>query len=181
MIARSKGSTGPGGKGGGWRNIGTSTRIATTTAAVAVNQNMLLGEKDGEIVSANTNYSYWYGYRQSGKRSLFYVITDRPIYRPNQTVQFKIIHREEEGVKLHVREGLKVKVWITDQKNNKLYEKDHVLGRFGSTDGSFTLGDEPSLGTYRVHVQIDGKQPQPDYYYWYGYGFPNSGQFRVDE
>ncbi|MHC4607233.1 MAG: MG2 domain-containing protein, partial [Planctomycetota bacterium] len=142
----------------------------------------VIGEKGGELIAASP---YYYGYRgQQGKQALFYIATDRPIYRPNQKVRFKIIHRDEEGVQLHLEEGLKLNVFINDPKGNKVYEKKHVLGKFGSTDGEFTLGDEPPLGMYRIWVQsADKKQNEGRNWYpqYYRYGGQQIGMFRVDE
>ncbi|MCZ6787249.1 MAG: tetratricopeptide repeat protein [Planctomycetota bacterium] len=55
----------------------------------------LVGVFDDELVSVQPGARHWWGSYE--KASLFYVSTDRPIYRPNHKVHFKIVHRIEEG------------------------------------------------------------------------------------
>ena len=140
---------------------------------------IVVGIKDREIVSSRTHY-----YGRDRDRPLVYVVTDRPIYRPNQEVNFRIVLRIESGDALQVRPGERVIVEIKDPKGNKMYEKPHRLNEFGSTVGSIVLGDEPALGEYMITARPE--KPGPNYNQWqwrwgYGTGTTNFGKFRVDE
>ncbi|MCZ6787250.1 MAG: hypothetical protein O7E54_08810, partial [Planctomycetota bacterium] len=74
---------------------------------------------------------------------------------------------------------MKVKVTIHDPKGNKIYEKEHVLGRYGSTAGELVLGDEPALGQYRIQIQPLGETAPAIPNYWFS-GMQQVGVFRVD-
>ena len=98
--------------------------------------------------------SYWTRYRPSRMRDglLAYVITDRPVYRPEQTVRFKLWLR-------HMREGIlnnvparNVSITIYDPRGNKVHEASAQTDQYGGMDGSFRLGEEPPLGVYRIYV-----------------------------
>jgi len=136
---------------------------------------LVLGAKDGEHAFHST-WATGYG----AKQSLYYVFTDRPIYRPDQRVRFKVVHRVEEDGALAVQEGLKLKVTIHDPRGAKVHEGEYALNDFGSAHGEFRLGAEPSLGSYRIQVQPLGATAPVQGWYWRG-GLGNWGQFRVDE
>ena len=137
--------------------------------------------KDGDVA---TTESHWNG--APGERPLVHVTTDRPIYRPNQTVFFRVVHRMENGEKLSIREGDKRVIEIRDAKGNKVYEKTHAFNAFGSTEGEITLGDEPPLGEYKIFLRGEKDDPNTFQHSWqwygrWGQGPRDFGQFRVDE
>jgi uncharacterized protein YfaS (alpha-2-macroglobulin family) len=142
---------------------------------------VIAGVLDGEIVSTESHY-----YERMGSHPLLYFMTDRPIYRPGQAVEFRLVHRWEEGDALSVKAGETLELEIRDPKGNKVYQEKHVLDEFGVTTGRFVLGDEPSLGEYTI-VAHPGKRDQ-NYNEWqwqhlyYGNRYQeNFGKFRVDE
>ncbi|MHC4548526.1 MAG: alpha-2-macroglobulin family protein [Planctomycetota bacterium] len=134
----------------------------------------LVGSKlDGYVLGSS------YASRHVPRRSLFYVFTDRPIYRPGQEVRFKIVHRVEEAGRLDLQEGLKLKVMVDDARGNRVHEGEYALNRFGSCHGALRLGEEPALGSYRIHVQpLAETAPVQG---WWGQGLNDWGMFRVDE
>jgi len=142
----------------------------------------IVGTKDGEVVSCQS----WYGEMQQS-HAVVYITTDRPVYRPNHTVHFKALHRQEHGEKLEIQAGMKVQVTIHDPKGNVVYREPHALNEFGAVSGSMTLGDEPPLGVYTVQIGPVGNDPnrpwQADWRYswWIQQYSPAHGQFRVEE
>ncbi len=135
---------------------------------------LIVGLKDGDLLTTQTHYS-----GAPGAQPLVYVTTDRPIYRPNQTVHFRVLYRMEEGRNLELRPGQKVVVEIHDPKGNRVYEQDHAFNEFGSTSGRIVLGDEPPLGEYMVYARPPGS---PNDWAWrWGPNGHNMGRFRVDE
>ena len=114
----------------------------------------------GDEIALTNAWSYG-----SGEEMKTYVFTDRPIYRPNQAVHFKAIHRLlKPGGEFENVAGKVAKVTIRDPRNNVVYEKDLTAGPAGSVDGEFLLGDEPPLGHYYLYSSLGGY-----------------GQFRVEE
>jgi uncharacterized protein YfaS (alpha-2-macroglobulin family) len=142
---------------------------------------VVIGVKGTELV---TTESYYGG--DQGEHPLIYVTTDRPIYRPNQTVQFRVVHRSELGQKLLVKPGETMWVEIRDPKGNKVYDKLHAVGEFGSISGQLVLGDEPSLGEYTILTRGEKEDTNLHQWNWQWFGrwstqTWNGVRFRVDE
>jgi hypothetical protein len=142
---------------------------------------VLVGLKDGEFVTADAH-----GGGAQDAHPLIHVTTDRPIYRPNQTVYFRVVHRIETGQRLEVKPGEKLWIEIRDAKGNKVYDRRHEVNEFGSTNGQFTLGDEPPLGEYTLFTRSEKDDPNLHQHQWrwaQGWGGQpqNFGKFRVDE
>lgn len=129
--------------------------------------------KDGEhqALCASSSYRYyWWGYRQS---HFVYGFTDRPVYRPGDTVHFKeIVRRNMEGEYRNLP-NTKVRVEIRNPKNEVLYSKDLITDEFGAIEGDLTIPDDAPLGLYPIHVTAGGQR----IYYHYSQG----NRFRVEE
>jgi uncharacterized protein YfaS (alpha-2-macroglobulin family) len=80
-----------------------------------------------------------------------YFFTERPIYRPGQTVYFKGIVRHDNDASYSVpAEDGNVEVTIEDPQGTKVYEDDLVLSDMGTLDGELTLSEEAALGYYSI-------------------------------
>ncbi|MDX6713207.1 MAG: alpha-2-macroglobulin, partial [Blastocatellia bacterium] len=82
-----------------------------------------------------------------------YIYTDRPVYRPQQTIYFKGILRQltENGYKL--LPGKTVNVSVDDTNGGSVFQKDLTLSSRGTFSGDLTLPEESPLGSYQIHVQ----------------------------
>ena len=82
--------------------------------------------------------------------------TDRPIYRPIQTVSFRGIFREESDAayRLPTAESVKVQIW--DAAWNLIYDTSLPLDAFGTYSDVFPLGEDATLGTYRIETHVAG-------------------------
>jgi len=88
---------------------------------------------------------------------LAYIYTDRPIYRPGDTVYFKGILREANYGRydLPAREDVTVKVEHSsffEAPEDLGYEEELTLDEFGAFDGQFTLPANADLGLYRIYL-----------------------------
>ena len=94
------------------------------------------------------------------------VITDRPVYRPNQTVEFKAwIRQAQYDLKDESRFAHQsFQVEIRNPKNEKVYSETLTTDNYGGIAGSLELPDDATLGQYRLLVVNHG-----------------SGTFRVEE
>lgn len=102
--------------------------------------------------------SYWSPYQPSQMRQglLAYVITDRPVYRPGQTVHFKAWLRQmQEGILQNVPQA-QFTVSVYDPRGNAALSVAKMTDDFGGLDGELKLGEEPPLGLYRI--QVEGEQ-----------------------
>ncbi|MBL7222746.1 MAG: hypothetical protein ISS72_02735, partial [Candidatus Brocadiae bacterium] len=124
--------------------------------------------KAGERL-AWSGMSYWGHYSPSRMRDgrFAYVITDRPVYRPGQTVRFKVWWRQMNNGILTNLPGQSLTVTAYDRKGNKVHSVAKNTDQFGAIDGDFTLGDEPPLGVYRIQV--------------HGTNYAGGANFRVEE
>jgi uncharacterized protein YfaS (alpha-2-macroglobulin family) len=101
-----------------------------------------------------TGMSYWHRYSPSRMRAgLFaYVITDRPVYRPEQTVRFKAWARQmHEGILQNVPHT-QLAVTVYDPRGNKVHAVTKRTDEYGGMDAELELGEEPPLGVYRIQV-----------------------------
>lgn len=86
-----------------------------------------------------------------------YAYTDRPIYRPGQTVFFKAIIRAGEGISLTLPgPDLPVGVGLRDARGNLVASQVLTPTQFGTVHGEFRLADEPALGTWRLELEVGG-------------------------
>ncbi|NXO64096.1 A2MG protein, partial [Phainopepla nitens] len=88
--------------------------------------------------------------------SLVFMQTDKPIYKPGQTVLFRIVSLDEE-----FRPENEMVSMIIDPKKNRLYQWTNVELEMGFVQLFFNLTSEPIQGTYTVVAQkASGKTVQ---------------------
>ncbi|NXS19996.1 A2MG protein, partial [Mystacornis crossleyi] len=80
--------------------------------------------------------------------SLVFMQTDKPIYKPGQTVLFRIVSLDEDF--RPVNEMVSV---ILDPRKNRLYQWTNVELEMGFIQLFFNLTSEPIQGTYKVVAQ----------------------------
>ena len=84
-----------------------------------------------------------------------YLYTDRPIYRPGQTVYWKAIVRRDDDASYSLpAPGMPVTVTINDEQGNMVSQQRLTLNPLGAVDGSLELGPEASLGYYYMNVRL---------------------------
>jgi len=83
-----------------------------------------------------------------------FVITDRPVYRPNQAVKFKVWARtasyaETEDSALSHKP---FEVEIYNPKGEKVFEQTYQSDGFGGFTGEFGLASDAALGVYSIQI-----------------------------
>jgi len=109
-----------------------------------------------------------------------YVHTDRPVYRPGQTVNFRVaiaVRAAHEGSRelgqWTAPADLPFEVTAADSREQQVYQGVLTTDEFGSINGSFRLPAETMLGEYHLNVNLAREGGQV---------FQLSGnQFRVEE
>ena len=105
-------------------------------------------------------HSTWaHGYASGADRVrhwLVYAFTDRPAYRPNETVQWKILARAREGDVWQTPAGQTLTYQIYSPRNEKVAEGTAKLNEFGAFWSELALTPAMPLGEYRITFQ------QPD-------------------
>lgn len=101
----------------------------------------------------------WYWRQSEPADYLVYTYTDRPIYRPGQTVNFKSILRDDHDVKYSLLPvDTQVTVNVRDPKNNLLQSTQTSLSEFGTLNGSFAIAEGATLGEYQIEVLVKGER-----------------------
>ncbi len=97
-----------------------------------------------------------------GQHHFAYLYTDRPIYRPGQTVYFSSFVREvREGRYFMMPPGTPVQVTVTDSDGQEVFKNDQAtLGVGGVVSGEFKLKDEDDVprGEYHLVMKVDQQQ-----------------------
>jgi hypothetical protein len=84
-----------------------------------------------------------------------YAYTDRHIYRPGQTVYWKVIVRRDQDAQYSLpAPGQTVTVTINDDRGNQVFNQPMTLGPQGSVDGEMALATEANLGYYYLSAQL---------------------------
>ena len=82
--------------------------------------------------------------------------TDRPIYRPGQTVYFKGIVREDDDAHYALpTPGSAVEIAIIDAQGTKVFEDRLPVSDMGTLDGEFNLSEEAAIGYYTIDAVYD--------------------------
>jgi uncharacterized protein YfaS (alpha-2-macroglobulin family) len=86
------------------------------------------------------------------KRSKAQIFTDRAIYRPGQTVYFKVINTQRDKEIESVVAGLKQKITLTDTNGQEVSFQTFTTNEFGSYHGSFILPKGKLNGTFYLRT-----------------------------
>ena len=117
----------------------------------------IVGKKDGNL--AFLNLAKQKG-DDAGPPLKGYLYTERPAYRPGQTVYFKGVLRKGVGEGYALPGVDKVRVTVTDSGDQTLMEKEYGVSGRGSFNGEFNLPSQPSLGDYTLKAESEEKSWQ---------------------
>lgn len=84
------------------------------------------------------------------QESLVFVQTDKPIYKPGQTVKFRVVSLDEN---FHPLNELIPLVYIKNPKGNRIAQWQKLKLESGLKQLTFPLSSEPFQGSYKVVVQ----------------------------
>src|SRR5690606_10173274 len=114
----------------------------------------------------------WYGNRHDVEynQSKVFAITDRPVYRPNQPVNFKLWLRKARYDQPDASQFAfqSFNVQINDPKGEKVFKKTFTTDAYGGLTGEYTLPADATLGQYGLFV-VDSREVS------------GGGNFRVEE
>jgi alpha-2-macroglobulin len=98
----------------------------------------------------------WYSnyYDNEYNQTKIFTVTDRPVYRPNQKVNYKIWvrHAKYDQEDTSAFAGKSFTVRVNNPKGEKIYELSLKADAFGGINGDFMLPDDAALGSYYVYV-----------------------------
>jgi len=99
----------------------------------------------------------WYG--EDGKPDQYRVFTytDRPVYRPGHTVQFKGVVRKLEREGYSVPAPRTVSIEVLDEQQTSIYKGQVPMSDHGSFAGQLSLSTAATGGSYTLNARIDGE------------------------
>jgi alpha-2-macroglobulin len=103
-------------------------------------------------------WGFWWQAAPAARKFAAHIYTDRPIYRPGQTIYYKAIVRRDDDARLSLLpEGTAVTVRIRDGRNNVVQTVNLATNHFGAVHGQFQLAEGAGLGEYTVEVVVEGE------------------------
>lgn len=108
---------------------------------------------DFQIMQVYGNGTYNENYNPNKQtRTTAQIFTDRAIYRPGQTVYFKVINTRIEKEVESVISGQQQKITLLDANNQEISSQDFTTNEFGSYHGSFILPKGKLNGTFYIRT-----------------------------
>jgi len=120
-------------------------------------------------------FTWFYGSSRSGQgKTVLWAQTDRPVYRPGDTVEYKIVARDTTPTGYHVPQGV-VDVTVSDSDETVVDKKQLQLSPDGTVHGSFKT-DSQVLGDSYTISMAHGESNETHYVSIVSYRKP---EFRV--
>lgn len=100
----------------------------------------------------------WWEPAPVAQRYAVHTYTERPIYRPGQTVFFKTIVRQDDDAVIGLPPGgTPLTARLRDARNNLVQSLELTTNGFGTAHGAFQLAEGAMLGDYQVEIALDGE------------------------
>jgi uncharacterized protein YfaS (alpha-2-macroglobulin family) len=119
------------------------------------NMSLFAGAVRGDRQAFSTGNNFWS--RQNSDVWRTYAFTDRPAYRPKETVDWKFIARRYNGSVYSTPANETIEYEITDPRGAKVKSDKIKLNEFGSAWGSLDLTEKNPLGEYHVTFWDEGR------------------------
>nr|WP_314492279.1 alpha-2-macroglobulin family protein [uncultured Chryseobacterium sp.] len=102
-----------------------------------------------EVYGEESDQAFEYEMNNLEKAQVF---LDRAIYRPGQTVYFKVINTKSSGSKESVVAQLKQKITLKDFNDEEISSQNFTTNEFGSYHGSFILPKGKLNGQFSISI-----------------------------
>ena len=115
-------------------------------------EDVLVMAKTKDDFSVSSPWAYWMG--TDPARSLTtYLYTDRPVYRPGDTVHFKAILRTRAGFNYQAAAGADFDVKISDVEGKDVFASTLKSSAMGTLHGEYAIPRKASLGDYNIQIR----------------------------
>jgi uncharacterized protein YfaS (alpha-2-macroglobulin family) len=133
---------------------------------------LLFAESNGRYAFVQQGFPWWQrrGWNEySTYDTRMYPMTDRPVYRPGDSVHGKIILRQRDGGEWKNVSGSSFSVEIYNPRGEQKLQKTYSATKFGAIEYDLSLDIDASLGAWYYYVRAGNGN-------WIG-----SGNFQVEE
>lgn len=158
-----------------------SNGIAKTTLNSDVDAAILRSGDDFALIPINLKYLnsswHWEAFEKYKTSAKYFSFTDRPIYKPGDTISFKSIIRADYDANYSIPQGSAKVVLSGGSNDSTKIEKILPISETGSIDGSFQLPADTEPGYYDIVITALNYTEESEYY-WYG---DNVVYFQVEE
>ena len=92
------------------------------------------------------------------------IYTDRPIYRPGETVALKGIARRDDDAQYSLPgANAPLQLVVTNARGQQVRTDDLKLSEFGTFGATFEIPSDAPLGDYAIRIRVDPKMPKGGY------------------
>lgn len=132
---------------------------AETNEITNIRQALVIREKDSTYIDIQN-----YNYNENENRKRVILFTDRPIYRPGQTIYYKGLYIINEPDKNSVLIAQTMQIGLYDTNGGKIEETKVTTNEFGTFQGSFTIPIGKLNGSMRLHTDFGSITVQVEEY-----------------
>ena len=145
---------------------GTETARGTTDSSGLATLNLPSAQTSGTALLATLGDDETMVYEQNGsdpgsQTLIAHTITDRPLYRPGQTIYYKTILRRPTPGSPYAYTFPKsgsAQIRLTDPTGLEVLKEARPISPSGAVVGEFSLNDEAPTGFYDLRVSVEGQE-----------------------
>jgi uncharacterized protein YfaS (alpha-2-macroglobulin family) len=142
--------------------------IASTNLLPEADIAVVHAGSDVAVVPINLRYlNADYQYRPFQRKlhqTTFFTFTDRPIYKPGDTIYFKSILRDDDDVRYTIpSEAASVEIYNDSTAADPLYTKSLAISREGTIAGEYTLSPDVPTGYYSLSISLPTSTEADEY------------------
>lgn len=138
---------------------------------------MVTGKVGGDITLSHSTWSegvspwnFNIDYSSYNEKYFVYLYTDRPIYRPGHSVNFKGLVRVNNDMKYSLPDRSKILVTVRDESGQEVYKKELAINKNGTFNGDFQLGELAGVGGYQMVASLAaGDEPEYSHSFYHGF------------
>ena len=118
----------------------------------------LMVDWQGQSLITESNYWWWYSSSEEKERVIGHLFTDRTLYRPGQTVHFKVLFEktqlDEKGNSAYSKllTNVNVKVKFRDANYQLVDELELATNEFGSAASELYIPERGLTGSYQIEA-----------------------------
>ncbi|MBI5876961.1 MAG: Ig-like domain-containing protein [Chloroflexi bacterium] len=122
-----------------------------------------LSESDGRVVAATGSdwndgiggFDYQLPMQYGSQEFYANLYTDRPVYRPGQTVYYKgILRRDNDATYSIPSDVISIPIKVRDSEGKAVLSQNVTLDRFGAFDGQVVLSEAARTGYYNINFEL---------------------------